>query len=100
MAPPGTCALRLRVPTEHATAVTLGLRSRRETRGEVKVTSLGATSEIHTTVEDGDPLRRWLLGNADVLEVVAPPELRSAVAERARLALANHEAGRARRDSL
>jgi predicted DNA-binding transcriptional regulator YafY len=87
-------ALRLRVPPEQATSVSLALRSRRETRGEVRVVPVLGASEILAHVEDGDGLRRWLLGFADLAEVVSPPELRRDIAEMAKRAAKLHDGAR------
>jgi predicted DNA-binding transcriptional regulator YafY len=92
--------LRLRVAIDQATAISLALRSRREARGEVRATTIGCAAEIVAQVSDCEALRRWLLGLADVVEVVAPCDLRQAVVEMATKSLANHGAGRGGGDSV
>lgn len=86
--------LRLRVSPEQATAVSLALRGRREVRGEVREVPVVGGSEIQALVEDGEGLRRWLLGFADVAEVASPTALRHEITDMAKRALALHDGGR------
>lgn len=87
-------SLRLRVPSEHSTVVSLALRGRPELRGDVRVVPFVGGSEILAQVEDGEGLRRWLLGFADVAEVVAPAAVRGDIREMARRAAKRHDGGR------
>jgi predicted DNA-binding transcriptional regulator YafY len=72
----------LRVRRSAASAVSDGLGA-----AEVKLLESALASdglaEIRARVPDGCALRRWLLGFADAVEVLAPPHLRSEMAAKA-----------------
>lgn len=69
--------LRLSVSEAALRAVLAGLR------GSVAGVRVAGGTEVRALVGDGSSLRRWLFGFGDALEVLAPADLRSALAEKA-----------------
>ena len=75
--------LVLHVRTTAVRALSEGLRGPEGQGRSVEVQTVAGGAEVRARVADGCALRRWLFGFADALEVVAPAELRSELAEKA-----------------
>lgn len=74
-------ALRLRVERATARDVTEGLRGKAAAAREVTCLKKDETHvEVHARVVDACTLRRWLLGFAEAVEVLAPEHVRSELA--------------------
>lgn len=69
--------LRLWVSEAAVRAVRDGLR------GSAAVLEVPGGAEVRARVADSSTLRRWLFGFANTLEILAPPELRAELAEKA-----------------
>ena len=83
-APGAEIALRLRVERNTARYVVEGLRGKAVAAREVTTVSKDKTHvEVLAHVVDACTLRRWLLGFADSVEVVAPVHVRAELAESA-----------------
>lgn len=82
--PGAEISLRLRVQRNAARYVVEGLRGKTAAAREVTcVNKDRAHAEVLARVVDACALRRWLLGFADSVEVVAPEHVRSELAEAA-----------------
>lgn len=94
-APGAEIALRLRVDRNTARYVVEGLRGTAAAAREVTCVSKDRTHvEILARVVDACTLRRWLLGFADSVEVLAPDHVRAELGESAARIAERHRAAR------
>ena len=75
--------LVLRVTRVAVRAVSEGLRGPEGHGRSVSVLEIPEGAEVRARVADGCAVRRWLFGFADAVEVLAPPELRAELADKA-----------------
>lgn len=92
-APGAEISLRLRVERSAARYVVEGLRGKAAAARDVTTLIKNRTHvEIHARVVDACTLRRWLLGFADSVEVLAPEHVRTELAASAARIAERHRA--------
>jgi predicted DNA-binding transcriptional regulator YafY len=90
--PGAEISLRLRVERSAARYVVEGLRGKPARARDVTSVNKGKAVEVHARVVDACTLRRWLLGFADSVEVLAPEHVRAELAASAARIAERHRA--------